>query len=315
MSTKTNIEWTLHTGGPWLGCTEVSPGCAKCYARELAQQRLEHIFRKAYKSAGFADWETRPVWGDKAPRVLTKGFWKDALAWNRAAEKKGERCLVFPSMIDWLDDMPAGIIDQDGDWLDKNEVLARFLSVIHDTPNLIWQLLTKRPENWRAQIDDAFDHLMEAGIPGNEWLGEWLDGKAPENVWVGASVEDQPRAKRIQALSQIPAIVRFLSCEPLLGAIDLRYAAFNGSDSFSGSLKDAVNWVIVGGESGPGARPCNVEWIRDIVAQCKATGVPVFVKQLGAHPVIGGIELPLSDKKGGDTSEWVDDLRVREFPI
>src|SRR5438045_627533 len=113
MSDTTKIQWAEHTGGPYLGCSCVSPGCAFCYAMALALSRLEPIFRRAYKLAGFADWETRPVWGDKATRVLSKGFWTDARRINAKHAKEGTRGRWFPSMIDWLDTMPSGIIDQD----------------------------------------------------------------------------------------------------------------------------------------------------------------------------------------------------------
>lgn len=328
MSDKTNIEWTAKTGGPWLGCTEVSPGCANCYARELATSRLEHIFRRAYKSAGFEDWETRPVWGKTAPRVLSKGFWNDAPAWNRAAAKKGEHWTIFPSMIDWLDEMPAGIIDQDGKWLDKDEVLARFLSVIYDTPNLTWQLLTKRPENWLDRICAVFeftgkDHasyekFQSAHTLCNEWLNESATQRPPGNIWIGASVEDQPRAdQRITKLLEIPAKVRFLSAEPLLGPIDFANVSGRADvvEAWGQKALTGIQWVIIGGESGPGARPCKIEWIRDLVRQCRDAGVTPFVKQLGAQPMDAPDRyIHLADKKGGDMSEWPADLHVREFP-
>src|SRR5262245_16369215 len=103
MSDETNIGWTDHTGGPYLGCAELSPACLHCYSRELALSRLERIFREAYKKAGFEDWQTRPVWGETATRVLTKGFWSDVKRLNAQASKDGVRRKWFPSLIDWLD--------------------------------------------------------------------------------------------------------------------------------------------------------------------------------------------------------------------
>ncbi|WP_396124520.1 MULTISPECIES: DUF5131 family protein [Acaryochloris] len=112
------------------------------------------------------------------------------------------------------------------------------------------------------------------------------------------SVENQQAAdERIPLLVQTPAPVRFLSCEPLLEPVNL------------GALP--ANWCITGGESGPGARPCDVDWIRSIRDQCKTADIPVFIKQLGSKPV--GIP-KLRSAKGGDIEEWPDDLRVREFP-
>jgi protein gp37 len=153
-------------------------------------------------------------------------------------------------------------------------------------------------------------------------------GNPLANVWLGVSVEDQARAdERIPLLLQTPSAVRFISAEPLLGSVDLRSGGdvtevgyidwlrgFDGSDPPIPRL----DWVIVGGESGPGARPFHIEWARAIVTQCQAAHVPVFVKQLGADPRdphwdMGGM-VTLRDRKGGDPSEWPEDLRVREFP-
>ena len=171
-------------------------------------------------------------------------------------------------------------------------------SLIAATPNLDWLLLTKRPEN----IAKLFPSV-------------YTDEPVFPNVWLGVSVEDQQRKDRIDWLRKTPTAVRFLSLEPLLehlGALDLT----------------GISWVIVGAESGPGARPCDIGWIRSIVAQCKAAGVACFVKQLGArafdghslHKQIhgaacdGNLYLKLKDRKGGDMAEWPEDLRVREFP-
>lgn len=176
------------------------------------------------------------------------------------------------------------------------------------------------------------------------------DDEPLPNVWLGVSVENQAAAdERIPHLLRTPAAVRFLSCEPLLGPVDLRHIrpaqkpeaamrpvtgevveanCLSGdcitSLGFGYSGGPTVSWVIVGGESGPGARPCNIEWVRSVVRQCQAAGVPVFVKQLGSQPEFGAGECVrwadagptqrLRDKKGGDIAEWPADLRVREFP-
>lgn len=154
-------------------------------------------------------------------------------------------------------------------------------------------------------------------------------------VWLGTSVENQEQAdKRIPHLLRCPAAVRFLSCEPLLGAVDLGqylprtccmgerdYLDMDGEYMGSGPCDchgqplPGVDWVIAGGESGPGARPCDVAWIRSIVSQCRDAGVAVFVKQLGRRPVIPANEpWTCLDRKGGDPAEWPEDLRVREMP-
>lgn len=261
------------------------------------------------------------------------------MRWDAKASRIGARPRVFPSLCDWLDEeVPI-------------EWLVRFMATIISTPHLDWLLLTKRPELWWRRISDALAHVE--GITGRQWpdrdpktdcgfmLNEWLAGNAPQNVWLGVSVEDQTRAEgRIPLLLGIPARLRWLSVEPLIGPVDLRPYAFggfvhspncenehcalaDGPEDCSGLVIPGVDWVVVGGESGSKARPCNVAWIRDIADQCKPSDVPVFVKQLGANPVVTklspGQEIPddfraFSDPKGGDQSEWPADLRVREFP-
>ncbi len=201
----------------------------------------------------------------------------------------------------------ASMTDVFGDWVPYEWVKA-FLDGMANAPKQTFQVLTKRPEIAKSHIDRWLTEM-------NEWL-------LPNNIWIGTSVENQKRAdERIPHLISIPAIVRFLSCEPLLGPIDL-----NTSEK-SGPMAD-VQWVIVGGESGPNARPCNVEWIRDIVAQCVSAGVPCFVKQLGANlradpngkdgftvwASDGTCRPFLKHPKGGDPAEWPEDLRVRQFP-
>jgi protein gp37 len=162
-------------------------------------------------------------------------------------------------------------------------------------PRHIFQILTKRPE----LIDEKL-YAVTAELP-LRYLG---GGDYLPNVWLGVSVENQATADaRIARLIEIPAAVHFVSAEPLLDHV-----------SFAGYL-DKLDWVIVGGESGPGARPCRIEWIRDIVRECKAANVAVFVKQLGGV-VYGGdnARIRLRDRKGGDPSEWPEELRVREYP-
>lgn len=253
------------------------------------------IVRKAYRRAGLEDWETRPVWWNKAPRVLTKGFWKEARALNRKAGKLGVRYKIFPSMIDWLDDMPAGIIDQDGNWLKRDEVFADFLSVVHECQNLDWLLLTKRPQNFTERIETCWSEQPET--PLGHWLHEWLffgvGGTNPTNVWIGVSVEDQKRAdERIPHLLRIPAVVRFLSCEPLLGPINL-VGPYDGPFAFP--LGTGIHWVIVGGESGAGFREMDLAAALSIGEQCVDYEVPFFMKQdSGLYP----------GKQGRIPDEW-----------
>lgn len=336
MSENTKIEWADHSWSPWRGCTKVSPGCANCYAETLSKRNPAVLGQ----------------WGKGKPRVLAKN-WNDPVKWNHRANiptftnwdctddcgepahTYGPRPRVFPSICDWLDDeVPI-------------EWLARFLKLLHDTPHLDWLILTKRPENWLGRITEALanaegivDRDGWEGDPSTTigyWLNDWIAGEAPTNVWIGVSVEDQIRAaERIPILLKIPAAVRWLSLEPLLGPVDLTAIKQSPDPGFFGDClrwyhrgechkRDkipfpTVDWLVIGGESGNGARPCNVEWVRSLVKQGKEAGVPVFVKQLGANPHCDCGELPaggnaeMMHPKGGDPSEWPADLRVRKFP-
>lgn len=220
MAKNSPIEWTDHTFNMWFGCTKVSPACVHCYAEKSTPVRIARA-------------RGRELWGKGQPRQRTReANWKEPLKWNNYAicDECGEqwfkgnvgalcgggalfgctgvlrRPRVFcASLADWLDDeVPI-------------EWLADLLKLIHDTPTLDWLLLTKRPENFFERVDDAYDHSH-----GEGWQSLWTQGDAPENVWIGTTVENQEYAdKRIPELLKIPAKVRFLSCEPLLGPVNL----------------------------------------------------------------------------------------------
>jgi len=244
----------------------------------------------------------------------------------------------------------------------SDHFIAAVFGAMAASPSHTFQILTKRPQRMRAWFewaarDDAIGGGVNTavtalfGVPdANAWLtrndnmnvedcepGTWdhLIGDPPEwplrNVWLGVSVEDQQRAdERIPLLLRTPAAVRFLSCEPLLGPVDMRREFIQTTGRNAGIRSTwlrSLDWVIVGGESGRDARPCNVEWLRSIVRQCREASVPVFVKQLGAVPVerfddqgvgardLGSLEpIRLRHTKGGDPAEWPADLRVREWP-
>ena len=197
------------------------------------------------------------------------------------------------------------------------DVRNLLFATIDRTPNLDWLLLTKRPENVR-EMWDLIDYSGR-----NKWVGF----RRRENVWLGASVSDQETAEKVYQSFGWPTLAKhsFLSIEPLVGRVDLKKVWRNAI---------LPNWVIVGGESGPNARICNVDWIRQIVEQCRAAKVPVFVKQLGSGEIAyhsndgqkairkqpdggegnqAGV-VTYTDKKGGDPSEWPQDLRLRMFP-
>lgn len=323
MSENTKIEWADHTWSPWRGCTKVSPGCANCYAEKLSLRNPSVLGE----------------FGKGRPRVKAKN-WHDPARWNAREAVKlvphaefvvADRPKVFPSLCDWLDDeVPI-------------EWLAEFLQLIHDTPNLTWLLLTKRPHLWsdrlRAVHRVAFgrEDLTGAANQADSW---WGYQRPPANVWFGVSVEDQERAdERVPALLKIPAKVRWLSIEPLIGPVNLEQSIGRkeacprctpptdpgcpyclGTGGLPMLHSGLIHWLVIGGESGGRkARPCDLQWIRFLRDQGIGAGVPVFVKQLGANPHCECGELPndgtsVWHPKGGDQSQWPEDLRVRQFP-
>ena len=192
------------------------------------------------------------VWGPNAERrFFTNSHWKQPLDWNREAEVLGERRRVFcASMSDVFEDRP-----------DLRSHRERLFDLIEETPYLDWLLLTKRPKNVSRMA---------------RWTTDW-----PDNVWLGTTVEMQKRAEElVPELAKSAAVVRFLSCEPLLGPIDL--ASWLGSD---------VSWVIAGGESGGKARPSHPVWFRALRDQCMAAGVPFHFKQWGNWAPLNGNNL------------------------
>ena len=136
------------------------------------------------------------------------------------------------------------------------------------------------------------------------------------NVWIGVSVEDQATAdERIPKLLSLPAAVRFISFEPALGPVDF-WPFFSDIDRYgdpSGPADPMPDWVIIGGESGRGARPCDIGWLRQAIAQCEEAGVPVFMKQTGSRPMQGTEKYEVTGK-GGNPLEWPEDLRIRQWP-
>lgn len=243
MVENTKIEWATHTFNPWIGCSKVSPGCEHCYAETLMDTRYGRV-----------------EWGVNGTRVLTSDSnWRQPLNWNRDADAiqqyhsanlatDAPRLRVFCASL-------ADVFEN------RNELIPwrqRLFHVIGRTPNLDWLILTKRPEN---VTHFAFQQQL--------W---WPSDSIPRNVWIGTSVENRKVLdSRSMALAEIPAAVRFLSVEPLLEDLG----------QIRGYLKQGIDWVIVGGESGPGARPMHPDWVRSIRDQCQAAGVPFFFKQWG----------------------------------
>lgn len=266
-------------------CAKISPGCANCYAATLTHRW------------GGPDYLTRarecfePVLDEKELRRIL-----------RTKVKPGEN-RVFPhDMTDWMWEFwPDSFIDA-------------FLNVVYQRQDLTFQMLTKRPER-------QINYISKSAFLSNAPL---------ENLHLGVSCEDQKQAdERIPLLLQTPAAVRWVSYEPALGPIRFGALLTRVSDIPNMPRRSDIDWVVVGGESGPGARPFDLQWALDTIAQCRAAGTACFVKQLGAQPIDhddeGGLHLNIyyphegiwrlpKDKKGGDWSEWPEDLRVREFP-
>jgi protein gp37 len=311
MGANSKIGWTHHTMNLWWGCHKVSPACKNCYAESFAKRTGNR------------------VWGADAPRrFFGDKHWAEPLKWNRDAEKAGERRRVFcGSMMDvfeWHEDEAVQA--------QMNAARSRLWELIEGTPSLDWLLLTKRPENAPSVLPDR-----------------WWFAQCPPNVWVGTTVENQEYADlRIPHLFRIPARVRFLSCEPLLGWVRLdRPLLVCGSclstdartdrpdwlpwedptkvtwrpQALRGINQRTLDWVIAGGESGHHSREHQLEWARLIRDQCAAARVPFFFKQTGEDATFGS---PFGDgrqrvilargSKGESLDEIPPDLRIRQFP-
>lgn len=320
MANKTGIEWTDASSNPiryrdkatgkdvWA-CVKYSPGCARCYAESIALR-----FKKGGPFTKAQMEKVEPYVSDEELGRLL-----------RSKKLAGQR--VF------LGDMT----DVFGEWV-SDEQLDRLFAVMALRGDVTFQVLTKRADRMRTYVERlsrSIDPLESAARDMGytfEFRGLGLLPWPIPNVWLGTSVEDQQRAdERIPELLKVPAAVRFLSVEPLLSAVNLDNALLPSLGELRGLLRidwkaaPKVDWLIVGGESGPHARPCNVEWVRSIVRQCRDTGTACFVKQLGRKPcgyanndetatIRSFNPLQLADRKGASMEEWPDDLRVRQFP-
>lgn len=291
---KTNIEWCDSTVNPTTGCQgcELWAGQVRtCYAGQMHEKRLARAHPDLYAEE-FTEVRLAPG------RMAEAARWRDL----RGTQRPGKP---------WLDGLPRTIFvgdmgdvfsaDVPFDYL-RDEVFAAIESPAGRRH--IWMLLTKQPHRMRVVAES---------------LGRW-----PENAWAGVSVTSQANVSRIEHLLAVPAPVRFVSAEPLVGPVDFRVKCPPECRPYL--RDDRIGWVIVGGESGTGARPCKPEWIRDIVELCRDSEVPCFVKQLGSRVQDGlstmrGHDHPtephflrLKHDKGGDPSEWPDELVCRRFP-
>lgn len=269
---ETDIEWCRNRDGsrgrtwnPVSGCTWKSPGCDNCYAARMTR-RLEAMGQAAYSgltTAKHFNGQIRTL-PDKLDVPLRR---RKPTTW------------FVNSMSDLFHkDVPFEFIDQ-------------VFAVMAIARRHTFQVLTKRPERMADYFRSgrriaAVQNLVD---DDDNWEEHRVDDPPLivwplPNIWLGTSVENQEQAdKRIPHLLQTPAAVRFLSCEPLLGAVDLVHAIHHGECGSSGCAKGKVDWVIVGGESGPGARPMHPDWARGLRDQCTAAGVPFFFKQWGAY--------------------------------
>lgn len=246
MRERSAIEWTDSTWNPVTGCTRVSDGCDNCYALTLAHTRLQGTYLKRL-----------PVLDTPANRTdpFAVRLWPERL--NQPERWKDPRIIFVNSMSD----------------LFHHHVPDKYVRAIFEVMLRadwhIYQVLTKRPS--RAL---RFCEMNSDLLP---------DGEVPAHIWIGTSVEDQKVEHRVRQIRQLPAAVRFLSCEPLIGRLDLDL--------------DDIHWVIVGGESGANARPMDLDWARAIQKQCQGASVPFFFKQVGGR----------TSKSGGrllDGQEW-----------
>lgn len=271
MSENSKIEWTDHTFNPWVGCTKVSPGCDNCYAEAMMDTRLRRV-----------------TWGAGQRRARTSAAnWRAPVRWNTQHEQffaaHGRRQRVFCASL-------ADVFDNAVPALWRRDLAA----LIEATPNLDWLLLTKRISNAAPMLVDMFP------------------GGTPDHVSLGATVTKQPEADRdIEKLLMTPARRRFLSMEPLLGPVDLRpwFDPTGGccmremqscencpadapwihgptteyAEDGTGYRSPEIDWVIAGGESGPGARPAHPDWFRSLRDQCAEFGVPFLFKQWGEY--------------------------------
>lgn len=278
----TKIQWTDHTVNLWWGCDKISPACANCYAAD--------IDKRFGRDRDFGNLH----WGEGVPRLDQRALAETKLAIiHRRAVKRGTTPKVFlNSMSDWLDEeVPI-------------EWLADLLATIEKYPSCIYQMLTKRPENFTPRMEAVADLSHPAAMIASEWLL----GMVAANWWIGVTAEDQERAdQRIPLLLRIPAKIHFLSCEPLLGPINLTGELGGiqwiggqrgcnslhrgvGTDECPAGLhhhhdarcKKGIDWIITGGESGTRSRPTHPFWLTDLRDQAAAAGVPFFFKQWGS---------------------------------
>lgn len=254
MAANSKIEWTDATWNPITGCSVTSPGCTNCYAMRLAGTRLKHHHSRAGLTV---ESKAGPVWNGE---VRLNEAWLD----QPLRMRRPRRIFVCAHGDLFHEQVPD-------EWIDR--VMIKMIGAKHH----ILQVLTKRSTRMRAYMmrfkpdGDGYvtrDGRAALGAYPRGWPIFADDNFPPKHIWLGVSVEDRARLKRLEDLRHTPSAVRFVSFEPLLenlGVVDL----------------SGIRWLIVGGESGPDARPMHPDWARSLRDQCQAAGVPFFFKQHG----------------------------------
>lgn len=349
MAENSKIQWTTHTFNPWRGCTKVSDGCTNCYAETMSGRNPKTlgVWGKYGTRVVASDsmWKQPLKWNKEAGRYPDQCL-KCGVRLSYEAQRmiqESERsvpicpsqknaegkfdpqnvpkcggeiaqnvrprvfCASLADVFEGEDTMP------ESSWRDVREARRRLFDLIVATPNLDWLLLTKRPENIEWALKTAYPTIFGLNLSGaNTFIDAWMD-----RVWIGTSVENQEQAgKRIPELLKVKARVRFLSMEPLLGPVSLRWLpAWRREDGSLTALRsDAIDvatrsrntnhldglreldWIIVGGESGGHKRPMDADWARTVRDQCNEAGVSFFMKQIDKVQPIP------------------PDLMIREFP-
>ena len=309
---STSIEWCDEVWNPLVGCTRVSAGCENCYAIGVAARQMSPQHRGLTKVRPKGAKRPGPDWTGEVRTVPAK--LAEPLRWRKP------RRVFVNSMSDLFHaQVPF-------------EYIAAVFGVMAACPQHTFLVLTKRPERAR----EFFDWIVGVGSKGYVWQTMFvhaqehvriaeLEGRMGSpwpwplpNVQLGTSVEDQASAdKRIPEVLACPAALHWVSLEPLLDEVDLHL-------DINGKAGPHLQWVVVGGELGPGARPFHLDWARSVIEQCRESRVPVFVKQLGAMPRqpasaveeggLGTWTLKLAHRKGGDVYEWPADLQIRQLP-
>ncbi|MDF1734967.1 MAG: phage Gp37/Gp68 family protein [Minwuia sp.] len=277
----TSISWTGETWNPIVGCSIVSPGCTNCYAMRMAHRlgampKVPHYHGLTRKVNG------NPVWTGRIAAAPDR-------TWQEPLRRRKPTTYFVNSMGDLFhDQVPTKQIDQ-------------VFAIMAASPQHTFQILTKRPDRMRAYMADAEARIqgrlrcVDRFIATGGEHGRGFDAWPLPNVWLGVSVENQAAAdSRIPPLLATPAAIRFISAEPLLGPVDLTalqhdglfevnaMSGTNGVYRPHGGLCARLDWVICGGESGPGARPMHPDWARSLRDQCAAADVPFHFKQWGA---------------------------------